>query len=232
MENLTRAGLQNNPMRSLLSYSRVIFWKSLLYMTPAHNFFIQVSPWPGNTYTGQTLLGVVNMPLKSIFRNCGHLIINIKTTITSVNDLKYQSIVQAVHPTLISKRPWGNRNSTVTKLLLLKDWSFLQDSRTVSISSQWHQPSDAHLHSFDFVRVKYASVTQYKIENLTKWNTAQSWDYKAWPQEGKVWSLARMITCIPCLQTKMIQVLSHWPDNTKLRAGVSWVAQEKKASIL
>lgn len=115
-------------------------------------------------------------PFKSDFRNHGHLIINIKTTITSVNDLKYQSVIRADYSQFIFKKPGGNRNSAVTNLLLLKEFfRQLRDCSPLAVSKS----------SWGCVRVKYASVTQYKIEILSKRNTMQCWDCEAWPQEGK-----------------------------------------------
>lgn len=227
MENLTGAVLRNNPLRSLLSSFRVTLECSSSAWPLPISSCPQVSPWPDKIDPRQTPLHVVNISSMSNFRNYGHLIIHIKTIITSDNDLKYQNATRAVYSVLIFKMPWGNRNATATKLLLLKSFSDL--SRIVSNSCHQHRPSDTRL------RGLILSGWNMQLLNMRwKFYLSETWcrsETMKSDLKSKVWSLARMITRVPCWQTTMIQVVTHWPDNTQPWAGTVRRGVHKKKDI-
>lgn len=193
MENLTRAVLQNNPLQSLLSNFRVTFKSSSSAWPLPISSCPQVSPWPDKIYPRQTPLAVVNISLKSNFRDYGHLIINTKTIITSDNDLKYQNATRAVYSVLIFKKPGGNRNATATRPLLLK--AFWDHSRLVSNSCHQHWPSDTRL------RGLILSAWNMQLLNM-RWKFYLS-ETRCRPEtmksdlKSKVWSLTRMIARVP-----------------------------------
>lgn len=88
-----------------------------------------------------------------------------KTTITSVKDLKYQSISESCLflpcEKATRKQDHSSNQTTAPKRLVLL-------RQVKNCLQQQHYPSDAQLHSLGFVRVKYASVTQHQIEMFTK----------------------------------------------------------------